>query len=205
MASPTYSLLSDSEFESYIPNPGGTVTSTPPSEHINGAAALKLEDMCAGIAFVQRSFTEDHSGGIVGRRGGLKRLYLNRTPIVSVASITDDNSNTIAATGYTIIGTLGNSYLEFDGLMPAPVGRWTVIYTAGVFADTASVTWDVKLAAIILVKRMRDNKGIRASSSSLSGRSGSRSRSQGLGGSERNTIPTIAELGLPQKYVRRMV
>jgi hypothetical protein len=199
--SATYALLTDAELNTYIPSDQGSSIKSPPLAFINNAAALKLEDMCGGTAFVQRSFTEDHSGGLVGRLGGLKRLYLNRTPIVSVTSITDDDSNTVAATDYTIVGTLGNSYLEFDGVMPAPVGRWTVIYTAGVFATTAAITWDVKVAALALVRQLRDNKGVTSTSSSLSGRAGSRARSR----AQTSPISSVADLGLPSKYVRRMV
>jgi len=199
--SATYALLSDSELNSYIPSEQGSSIKHPPLSVLNNAAALKLEDMCGGTAFVQRSFTEDHSGGMLGRRGGLKRLYLNRTPIVSVASITDDDSNTVAATDYTVVGTLGNSYLEFDGVMSAPVGRWTVVYTAGVFADTESVTWDVKVAALALIRQLRDNKGVTSTSSSLSGRAGSRARTR----AQVSPISSVADLGLPSRYVRRMV
>jgi len=203
MSSADYALLTDSEVNTYIPTDQGSTLKHPPIDKLNDAAALKLEDMCAGTAFVQRSFTEDHSGGLRGRLGGLKRLYLNRTPIVSVASITDDDSNTVASTDYTIVGTLGNSYLEFDGVIPAPVGRWTIVYTAGVFATTEAITWDVKVAALALVRALRDNSGRLASSSSLSGRSGSRSRT--LASTRSGAIPSAADLGLPNKYIRRQV
>lgn len=201
MSSSSYALLTDEELAIWLPSSNANPTGQVPINKINDAAAIKLEDMCGGTAFVKRSFTGDHSGGLVGRRGGKKRLYLYRTPIVSVTSITDDDSNTIASTDYTIIGTLGNSYLEFDGVMPAPVGRWTIVYTAGIWTDTASVASEIKIAALNLVRRMRDNKGLSAQSSSLSGRAGSRSRTL----SRANPIPTLEELGVPSKYIRRMV
>lgn len=198
MSSAAYALLTDTELSAYGLDTSGN---KPSAEKYNNAAALKLEDMCGGTAFVRRSFTEDISGGLLARRGGSKRVYLSRTPIVSISSITDDDSNTISSDDYTVVGTLGNSYLEFDGVMQAPVGRWTVVYTAGVFADTDSVTDDVKLAALTLIRRMQENKGVTSTSSSLSGRAGSRSRTR----AQANPIPKPAELGIPQRYIRRMV
>lgn len=138
-------------------------------------ATYALEAECKGTAFIQRTFTEDYAAGQVpGRRGGAKRIHLFHGPIVSVTSITDDDSNTVASTDYTIVSEAG--YLEHDALWPSPVGRWTIVYTAGVFADTDDVSWNVKNVAMSYAARIHKNKGGDAvKSRSRSGRSGSSS------------------------------
>ena len=135
-------------------------------------ATYALEAECKGTVFVRRTFTEDYAAGQVpGRRGGAKRIHLFHGPIVSVTSITDDDSNTVASTDYTIVANGG--YLEHDSLWPAPVGRWTIIYVAGVFADTDDVSQNVKNVAISYASRIYKNKGgDSVQSRSRSGRSG---------------------------------
>lgn len=138
-------------------------------------ATYALEAECKGTVFVQRTFTEDYTAGqVAGRRGGAKRIHLFQAPIVSVTSITDDDSNTVASTEYTIVSKGG--YLEHTALWPAPVGRWTIIYVAGVFDDTDDVTWNVKSVAMSYAARVHKNKGgDTVQSRSRSGRSGSAS------------------------------
>ncbi len=99
---------------------------------------------------IQRSFTEDYSGGVTDScLGGAKRIYLRQYPIVSVTSITDDNSETIGAADYTIVAQRG--ILENDGVWERPEGRWTIVYTAGLFAAVEDVTEDIQLAAHRLI------------------------------------------------------
>jgi hypothetical protein len=118
--------------------------------HLISAATAAIEAYIDN-AMVQRAFTEDYSGGVKPwLLGGAKRIKLRKYPIVSVASITDDDSNTVAATDYTVVADLG--WLEHDGTWPRPVGRWTIVYTAGRYADTASVAADVKQAAIRVIR-----------------------------------------------------
>lgn len=139
-------------------------------------ASLAIESMCGSTVFIQRAFTEDYTAGNNGRLGGSKRLYLNHLPIVSVTSITDDDSNTVAGTEYTIIANDG--VLEHDTYWPSPVGRWTVVYTAGHFADTDDVDWDVKEWARVVALRNKSFKGDPLQTTSLSNRTGSRSVSR---------------------------
>lgn len=143
-------------------------------------ASLALETLCEPTKFVQRVFTEDYAAGANGRLGGVKRLYLHALPIVSVTSITDDDANTVASTEYTIIADEG--ILEHDTYWPAPVGRWTIVYTAGHWEDTDDVDYDVKEAAMAIVLRNRNFKGDNVQSTSLSGRAGSRSVTRGAAG-----------------------
>lgn len=115
------------------------------------AATTRIENYCDN-GFVQRTFTEYHTGGINQHTlGGAKRLFLSRSPIVSVSSVTDqdDTPTAIAATSYRIAPDL--NALEHISTWPAPVGRWIVIYTAGAFATTADVTADLQLAVHFLV------------------------------------------------------
>ncbi len=140
-------------------------------------ASLKIRTWCRGWTLVQETFTQDYEAGVrPGRRGGAKRLALGRAPIVSVTSITDDDSNTIAATDYTVIANSGE--LEHDSMWPAPVGRWTVFFVAGEFANVAAVSWDVKEACRIEAARQLEGAATNVQTTSLSGRAGSRSVSR---------------------------
>lgn len=115
-----------------------------------------LEDIVNGVslgiarwlenALIIQTFTEDYSGGVKPWiRGGQKRMKLLHYPIQGVTSITDDDSNTVPAADYTIVAELG--WLEHDATFPVPAGRWTVVYSAGLYADESAVPADVKLAA----------------------------------------------------------
>lgn len=133
-------------------------------EQLLDAATVRIENE-TGATFVQRSFTERRLGGAERRgsyvygwrpeqyatrtREGRKRLYLDRYPIVSVTSITDEDSETVASGDYRILENLG--VLEHDGVWPLPTGEWSIVYTAGRFADTDSVSEDVRLACNLLV------------------------------------------------------
>ena len=142
------------------------------------AASLLLENFTKGTMFIQRTVTEDYSGGPSEfTRGGAKRLWLRHGPAVSITSITDDNSDTIASTEYTLVTEGSRSYLEHETTWPAPDGRWTVIYVAGHFASLSVVTWEVRRACIMETARLFKGDGVSGNTAtSLSGRAGSRSR-----------------------------
>jgi hypothetical protein len=164
-------------------------------------ASMHIESLCNGTVFIQRAFTEDYTGGTSGRLGGSKRIYLRHSPIVSVTSITDDASTTISSTDYTVDAQQG--VLEHDGLWPVPDGRWTIIYTAGLFEDTDDVSWDVKEWARIVALRTKMFKGDNVNATTLSGRAGSRSVSRGGGGG----LEPLShhEKAMLAKYQRRTV
>jgi hypothetical protein len=113
-----------------------------------GGATFAIEAY-VGNAIVQRSFTEDYTAGQGPRIGGASRIHLKHYPIVSVTSITDDESNTVASTDYIILADEG--YLEHDWRWPAPVGRWTIVYTAGRYATTKAVEQHWKTACKLLL------------------------------------------------------
>ncbi len=113
-----------------------------------GGATFAIEAYVQN-AVVQRAFTEDYTAGNGLRIGGARRIYLKRYPIVSVASITDDESNTVSSDDYIIVADEG--YLEHDWRWPAPVGRWTVVYTAGRYTTTKTVEQHWKTACKLLL------------------------------------------------------
>lgn len=107
------------------------------------AATVRIEQYC-GNGFVRRSYSENHCGGG-------KRLFLQRSPIVSVASVVDwaDTPNSVVAADYDINDTVNS--LDHVASWPYPVGSWVVTYTAGRFAATTDVTADLRLAAHFLI------------------------------------------------------
>lgn len=120
--------------------------------HLEGVidgCSLEIEGLIHTVLVKRASIVEKHTGGPPHRRGGWKRLYLDRKPIVSVASIVDDDGNTVDSSEYTIIENEG--VLEHEWQWPAPVGRWTVTYSAGLFDTTTDVTQDLKNACRMLV------------------------------------------------------
>lgn len=140
------------------------VTGTSQDDSITAAinaATLQIEGYCQN-AFVERQFDEFYSGGVNGRRGQARRMFLRHYPIVSVASITDDSDEEVAADEYTIWPEQG--FLEHAWRWPVPMaeksgtGRWRVTYTAGRFADTASVAADLKEAVYRLMRYWRARK-----------------------------------------------
>jgi hypothetical protein len=120
--------------------------------HLISAVSLELEKRL-GTAFIQRSFVEQ-------KEGGRKRIYLDRLPIVTVASMTDPASNTKTLdTDYVI---RQGRYLEGIGYFAHAVNDqgqrtdWTITYTAGWFADTASVAFDVRAEALRVIGALRE-------------------------------------------------
>jgi len=155
-----------------LPDISGT-GSDPLIESAINAASLILESAMNGTVFVQQTFTEDYSGGVNGKRGGAKRIHLYHQPIVSVTSIIDDDSNEVTSTYYTIVATKG--FLEHDWRWPAPVGRWTIIYKAGLFETEADVDAAVKEACKLLVAERYRSRRPGVQSSNVGGRFGSKS------------------------------
>lgn len=120
--------------------------------HLISAVSLELEKRL-GTAFVQRSFTDY-------KEGGRKRIYLDRLPIVTVASMTDPASNTKTLnTDYLI---RQQRYLEGIGYFAHAVNDqgqradWTIVYTAGWFTDTASVAFDVRAECLRVIGALRE-------------------------------------------------
>jgi len=148
MALDSTALITVAEAKTYIWGSAGGAPSTLYDSLLEGiinGISLGVERFLEN-AVVIRTFTEDYSGGPKAFiRGGSKRIKTEKYPITGVTSITDDDANTVEAEDYTIIADLG--WLEHDGHWPVPTGRWTIIYTAGLYADTASVDAMIKLAA----------------------------------------------------------
>ena len=141
------------------------------------AASLMIEAELRGTLIIQRTVTEDYSGGAhEAIRGGSKRIHLRHGPCASVTSITDDNSDTVGATDYTLVTNENRSVLEHETTWPAPDGRWTIIYTGGYYASRSAVPWNLKQACILEVKRFIASDGGSVISTTISGRAGSRSR-----------------------------
>jgi len=125
-------------------------------------AATRVIEGFTQRAFVQRAFDEYYPGGVNGRRGGSRRIFLQHYPIVSVASITDDAGEEVESDEFTIWPEQG--FLEHIWCWPVPLaerggtGRWRIQYTAGLFATTAAVGADLKDAAYRLMRYWRARK-----------------------------------------------
>lgn len=110
--------------------------------------------------FVQRSVVEYHEGGG-------KRIYLQRIPIVSVASIVDPAGNTVLATDYVV---RQQRWLEHFGhfnsaqTTAGQITDWTVTYTCGWFASTAAVAADVKQEVLRAIAALRESPAAGVSS-----------------------------------------
>jgi uncharacterized phiE125 gp8 family phage protein len=143
----TYAVVTVDELKTYLDISGQTQDAR--LEQIANGVTVAFENETRA-AFVQRQFTERLTGSNYQNGvGGAKRLFLSKLPIVSVASIVDDDGNTVAAADYTI--EAGPGILVHDWNWPRPEGysgRWTVTYTAGHAADTESVPADIKLLAM---------------------------------------------------------
>ena len=82
--------------------------------------------------------------------GGHDLLITTRAPIISITSITDnDTSETVTSTDYDFYAESGRIYIVNDSLtFPAPGPKWaqgrqryTVVYTAGYAAVPEAVKW----------------------------------------------------------------
>jgi hypothetical protein len=143
----TSALVTNAEAQEYL---GSSADFT----NLCNLASAACEVVTRG-PLVQREATEFYTGTAHdGRTGGsAKFLYLRRYPVVSVAEIKDGAGNLVAAADYYIrkrAGILEHSYsfptpYESDGR----VGEWAIKYTAGWFANTAAVPFEVKLAALM--------------------------------------------------------
>ncbi len=140
----SYALLTLQEAQEYLGNPADTAVLDALIDDIT----LALEAW-AQTFFVQRQTSEDYE-----RPAGAE-LWLRRSPVVSVTSITDPAGNSVAATDYAVIKPRG--LLRRPGGWPVPVDAngheavWTVTYTAGRWADTAAVPANVRLGAKLFV------------------------------------------------------
>lgn len=164
-------------------------------ESMIDAATVRIENYCDN-GFVQRAYTEYHTGGINEHTlGGAARMFLSRSPIVSVTSVVDqdDTPTTVAATDYRIDHVV--NALQHDSTWPAPVGRWIVSYVAGRFAATADVTADLQLAAQFLVADWLGDPQRPVLSTST----GARSQNYVTGGMSERVTKII------EPYVRRLI
>jgi hypothetical protein len=120
--------------------------------HLISAVSLELEKRL-GTAFVQREFTEKKAGGV-------KRIYLDHLPIVSITSVTDPAGNTLTVDTQFVVRQ--DRYLEALGYFSQAVNSqgqrtdWTIVYQAGWFADTASVAHDVRAEALRVIGALRE-------------------------------------------------
>lgn len=112
------------------------------------ATSKSFEDYCL-TAFVIQSFTELHQGLI-------KQIFMRRYPITAVTSITASGGTwTVPSTDYWVDTERG--ILEHFGRFPIPTNtagqrtRWSIVYSAGRFANTAAVTSDLRLACMRVV------------------------------------------------------
>jgi len=118
-------------------------------------AVSKEIDNWTGITMIQQSFIEHYLWEHIKDR---TKFRLRHFPIVSVTSITDLSSNTIASTEYWIDKVFG--FLVRAGAWQVPqddngfATYWTIVYTAGKFANTAAVDAAVKLACKMQVGSM---------------------------------------------------
>jgi hypothetical protein len=175
MADLTNAIITYADFLSYHGNISGE-KDRKLIEGIIAATSQLIENATRGTVYIQRTFTEDYSGGIDGAtKGGAKRIYLRRGPISSVTSITDDDSTTISSDDYTVVNGDNFGYLEHDSTWPAPTGRWTIIYVAGKESDRADLDDRVQLACKLESIARYEMRKPGMGSKSVSGRAGSKS------------------------------
>lgn len=119
-------------------------------EQLIDGATIAFEKYCKK-PLVTRAFTEKHTGGPNGKRGGSKELFLDHRPIVSVTSIQDDQSTpaTVPSADYQVLAEEG--ILEHHAHWPAPIYHWNVAFTAGHFTTTEAVDENVRLAAHVQI------------------------------------------------------
>lgn len=114
--------------------------------------SLELEGRLSTY-FIQRARTEYHPGGH-------KRIWLNRYPVISITSITDPASNTIASDEYVV---RQRRYIEFWGRWPQAVASsgqrtdWEIVFQCGLWADTDSVPADVQYTFLKCLEGVRAN------------------------------------------------
>jgi hypothetical protein len=120
--------------------------------HLISAVSLELETRI-GTIFIQRSFVEK-------KEGGRKRIYLDRLPIVSITSMTDPAGNTLTVEVDFLVR--GDRYIEGIGYFPHAVNDqgqrtdWSITYTAGWFASTSAVAFDVQAEALRVIGALRE-------------------------------------------------
>ena len=141
-------LLTMGEAAQYLAGLKGP-TKDPLLEVYVGAVSEAIDDICGPD--VQREIVEIHNGGTA--------LVLDHEPVGEIA-ISERTGLTTTAIAYSTLAVSGRfvdrPYLGFT----AGVRAYTVTYTAGRFADTASVTSRFKLAAGLYLQAMwRSSEG----------------------------------------------
>lgn len=130
-------LVTSTEVNTYL----GT-TGIDYSEQIKRASA-QVESYI-GNPVIHTQYTEIYDGGV-------KSIFLNYYPVVSV-TVTDTVTNTVYDPSnyrlYPKMGELLNKYR----LWYEDFGRWQVEYTAGLAADIASVPQDIKKATLMIIE-----------------------------------------------------
>ena len=125
-------------------------------------AGLAIEKFCRN-GFVNRTYTEDYTWEEISknfRPGQPARIKLRRYPIVSVTSLTDQDSpaNTVPSTDYWIDKVHGYLIASVRWTVPQDTNGfptyWTIIYVAGRFTATSTVDEDLKLACKMQVAAM---------------------------------------------------
>lgn len=128
------------------------------------AVTRLLEAACKTSYFVRRTVADErHTGGMCGRFGGARRIYLRHYPVVSIIAIEDEAApaNRVPPADYLLHREAG--ILEHYWTWPAALaahgalGWWKVSYQTGWFASTAEVDPKVKLAAGIVLERILEN------------------------------------------------
>lgn len=141
-----YTLVDLDETKRYL-RVSGTDDDELIADLINDASD-EIEKACNTV-FIRRTVTEDYSGGISkSELGGAKRIYLKKSPVNSVTSITDDDSDTVSSDDYTIVAP---NILEHDTEWPIPDGRWTIIYDAGRYTAITDVDRAIRRVCKTLV------------------------------------------------------
>lgn len=114
-------------------------------ETLIDAATTDIEAYWDNPGVIQ-TFTEDYTADYLDKCGN--KLELLHYPIVSIVSITDPAGNTIGKDDYWI--DKANGYLMAVGGWDTPQDAngyatyWTIVYTAGRWANTAAVPADIK-------------------------------------------------------------
>jgi hypothetical protein len=125
------------------------------SDHDTRLSALITNTSSRILAHLQNSVviqarTERHYGG-------KKRIYLQRYPVTSGPTISDEAGNTVESTDYLMLAEQG--MLQHVGFWPTAqdadgkVSRWVIVYGAGLAVNTAAVPADLKEACLLWVSR----------------------------------------------------
>jgi len=164
----TYDLITLAEAQTF---PGMSNADVSILAALITAASLDFETFWDNYG-VQRQVAERYSyREIKISSAHANTIWLRKLPIVSVASIVDQDSNAILSTDYWIdydlgaLRTTGGWYIPHDA--NGFETYWTVTYTAGRVADTASVPANIKHACKMWVAELFKNSSQNVTSKSV--------------------------------------